>query len=94
MIAPWNYRPDYHRSDLEFVENPDVDDWEDNSLSNTMAWASDKVLGSQFCGDPDGWPVRLVNYLWADCSCCLFFRGVAVGAVTTIAVGLLLTAII
>ncbi len=34
-----------------------------------------------FCGlgQPDNFAVKIANFFFTDCSCCLFWRGVAVG---------------
>lgn len=73
---------------LKFRPAPDAEDhWEDNWLSNAMAWVSEKLF-PDWCKNSNHWTVRLVLYLWADCSCCLFFRGVAVGAIVGLALGL------
>ena len=53
-------------------------EWEDNALSNTMAWASHKLTPA-WCQSPGHWSSRLSAYLWSDCPCCLFFRGVVLG---------------
>lgn len=63
----WNHRPD-----------PEIDepDWEDNALSNSMA----RLSPPQWCQSEDHWTYRLADHLWAECSCCMFFRGAVVGA--------------
>lgn len=78
MPAPWKFRPG--EDDL---------DWEDNAVSNTMAWVSQKVTPS-WCADEDHWTVRWTMYLWAECPCCLSIRWLIVG----LALGLGLGAII
>lgn len=71
-----NYRP----------QNADEEeDWEDNVVSNSMAYASDKLV-PKWCKSPDHWTVRLVLYLWADCACCLAFRFFAFGVILGLAV--------
>lgn len=55
------------------------DDWEDNAVSNAMAWVSLKFFPSM-CGSPTSLVVRATNYFWTSCPCCLFLRGAVVGA--------------
>ena len=69
-MAPWKYRPT--DPDPERVE------WEDNAISNTLAWCSDTIF-PHFCKTPEHWTSRFANYFWTDCPCCLFLRGVVVG---------------
>lgn len=86
MNLPWHYRPDM--GDHEFELDQEPESWEYNVISNTMAWVSDTFWPAA-CKSPDHWTVRFVLYLWADCACCLFFRGVAVGALPGALVGTL-----
>lgn len=67
-MNPFKYRP----------ESPEDTDWEDNWLSNSLAWAS-RTLLPKFCGEPEHWASRLANYFWTDCPCCLFYRGFIFG---------------
>jgi len=53
-------------------------EWEDNFISNTMAWFSYRVLSS-WCQTPEHWTSRVTQYLFTDCPCCLLFRGITVG---------------
>lgn len=76
-MNPTRYRPNIQQGD---------EDWEDNRVSNAAAWLSDSMLGKEFCGNPENLPVQVVNYLWADCACCLFYRGVLLGASVTSAI--------
>lgn len=69
-MNPFKYRP----------KNEDDPGWEDNWISNALAYASDLVIPN-WCSNEDGWPIKLTLYLWADCSCCLLFRGIVLGAV-------------
>ena len=78
MQNPFKYLP----------ADPD-DGWEDNPVSNTLAWLSEKLLPT-WCKAPDHWTVKLVLYLWADCSCCLFFRGVTLGTTVALPIGLVI----
>lgn len=81
MHNPFKYRPDDN--------DPDALDWEDNAVSNAMAWVSDSLFPS-WCGGEDHFTNRLTAYLWAECSCCLSVRFFAIGAI----VGSILTAIV
>lgn len=74
-MAPFEHRPN----------DPEAIDWEDNPVSNSLAWMSEKVT-CKYCKSPEHWTSKLTNYFWTDCSCCLFLRGVIVG----IAVGAVL----
>lgn len=56
----------------------DDDEWADNALSNSMAWASTTLLPG-WCSSPEHWAARLTGYLWTDCPCCLLWRGLALG---------------
>lgn len=69
MTTPWRYRP----------ENPEELDWEDNPVSNTMAWLSDALVPS-WCETEFHWTTRVLDMFWTTCACCLFYRGIALGA--------------
>lgn len=87
MTNPFTYRP---REDLEELE------WEDNWVSNFMAWASDNTLPEDMCeGDEEWqhWSSKIANYFWAECSCCLFFRGVFLGAASMFSLVVIIFAI-
>ena len=53
-------------------------EWEDNALSNLMAYVSYKVLPS-WCQTEDHFTSRITQYLFTDCPCCLLFRGLTLG---------------
>lgn len=87
MANPLKYRPapnkwEHMPTDYELPEDTD---WEDNWLSNSLAWASVK-LGL------DTWGVlhKVANPFWTDCPTCLFFRGALVGVVVTAAIAALI----
>jgi hypothetical protein len=42
------------------------------------------------CDKPTRLAARLYDALWAECGCCLFYRGVAVGAAFAAAVAVLI----
>lgn len=69
-MLPWKYRPT--DPDPERVE------WEDNAISNSLAWGSDTFF-PHFCKTPEHWTSRFMHYLWTDCPCCLILRGVVIG---------------
>jgi hypothetical protein len=70
MSNPFTYRP----------TDPDDIDWEDNWLSNAMAWASDRLM-PKVCKQEGHWTGKVTNYLWTDCPCCLSIRWLIVGIV-------------
>lgn len=70
FLAPFRYRP----SDT----SEDAVDWEDNWLSNLIAWASRPISG--LCEREGSLANRLVSYLWTSCPCCFFLRGASFGA--------------
>ena len=53
-------------------------EWEDNWLSNSMAWVSHKLLPN-WCQHEDHWTARVTQYLFTDCPCCMLFRGLTIG---------------
>lgn len=75
MVNPFKYRPKHGG------EDPDVEDmeWEDNALSNFMAWMSQQWPFEPMCNTEQSTTSRIANYLYTDCPCCLFWRGVSVG---------------
>jgi len=64
-------------------------EWEDNAVSNLFAWASYTILPN-WCQTPEHWTSRLTQYLFTDCPCCLLFRGITVGILFGIPVGMVL----
>lgn len=54
-------------------------EWEDNWISNTFAWASARFV-PEWCQTEEHWTSRTALYLFTDCPCCLFWRGLTVGA--------------
>jgi hypothetical protein len=65
MTGPFKYRPDPFG---------DVD-WEDNFLSNAIAWASIKLRMDKL-----RFTHTIAKPFWTNCPTCLFFRGALVGA--------------
>lgn len=74
MESPFKHRP-----------GPDDLDWEDNWLSNSLAWFS-AIFMSKWCKEERHWTLVLFNYLYAECGCCLIFRGLSLGFLLGVAV--------
>ena len=53
-------------------------EYADNFVSNLMADAS-KTVTPNWCQSEDHWTAKVTEYLWADCPCCLLFRGLTLG---------------
>ena len=77
-MKPWTYRPAV----------PEDLDWEDNAISNTMAWASHKFLPN-WCSSEHHWTSRVTGYLWTECYCCSSFRWLMVGGLLGFGLGIL-----
>lgn len=92
MQNPFTYRPVTWDVDLGLIADDEVLDWEDNWLSNALAWASDTFMPNA-CENPEGWMTRVSIYFWAECPCCLFWRGALFGATIGGAAALVVTAI-
>lgn len=69
----------------------DDTEYTDNIPSRLLYWISQTFTPS-WCAHPNHWTVRLMDYLWTDCPCCLFYRGTAVGVVATLFASLVLHA--
>ncbi|WP_157020438.1 hypothetical protein [Paracoccus sp. 228] len=93
-INPFKFRPETPNKEPE-AEAATLDggtgDWEDNWISNFMAWASRAFLPS-WCDTPGHWTSKLMQYFHTSCPCCLFFRGIAIGLAFGLAVGLTIAA--
>lgn len=68
-------------------------EWEDNWLSNLMAFVSYKFLG-KWCQTEEHWTSRTTQYLFTDCPCCLLFRGFTLGGLAGLFLGLMLSALV
>jgi len=68
-------------------------EWEDNWLSNAMAWVSYFAL-SDWCQTPEHFSSRLTRYLFTDCPCCLLWRGLALGYLVGGVVGFLVASLV
>jgi hypothetical protein len=77
MTNPFRYRPK-QQPDVDH-DGKTVDDWEDNALSNALAWASITFVPT-WCQDEQHWTGRLANSLFTTCPCCMVFRGLTLGA--------------
>jgi hypothetical protein len=53
-------------------------EWADNWLSNAMAFVSIKLLPG-WCQSEDHWTSRTTQFMFTDCPCCLFYRGLVIG---------------
>ena len=90
IINPFRFRPETPNvvtgTEAEELKG-DTGAWEDNWLSNCMAWASRAFLRS-WCDTPEHWTSRFMQYLHTSCPCCLFFRGMTIGLAFGLAFGL------
>lgn len=90
MINPFRFRPETPDTAAD-PQAQQLDggtgDWQDNWLSNFMACASRALLPS-WCDTPGHWTSRVMQYLHTSCPCCLFFRGIAVGLLIGLGIGL------
>jgi len=89
MKKPWKLRPKrVHKTDSPVDYEMEMElDWEDNWLSNSMAWTS-KTFLPNWCQTADHWSSRFTNYFWAECPCCNAWRGLAIGAMIGVIFGL------
>lgn len=94
MIDPRRYRPPEARHDAAMGEpGTEETDWEDNSASNALAWASATFI-PLWCQHDTHWTARFANYLWTSCPCCMFFRGVAVALLLSLPLWLVLLVLV
>jgi hypothetical protein len=63
-------------------------EWEDNAISNAMAWASYRFTPA-WCQSKTHWTSRIAQYLFTDCPCCQLFRGLVVGLLVGTVIGIL-----
>lgn len=89
-INPFRFRPETPDNAPE-PEADDLDggtgDWQDNWLSNAMAWGSRAIFPS-WCDTPGHWTSRVTDYFDTSCPCCLFFRGTTIGVALGLTAGL------
>jgi len=74
-------------------EGTEETDWEDNALSNSLAWASATFVPA-WCQTPTHWTQRFADTLFTTCPCCMFFRGLALGILISIPLWLVLLAVV
>lgn len=76
MNSPFRFRPP-DQDDVDH-DGKTVDDWENNRLSNFLAWASATFVPN-WCQTPEHWTTRFANSLFTTCPCCMIFRGLSLG---------------
>ena len=74
LVSPFKYRPEAPQDH----NDGETDDWADNWLSNSLAWASRTFLPS-WCSTEEHWTSKFMDYLYTTCPCCMLFRGIVVG---------------
>lgn len=96
-MTPWYFRPcDDPRSvpdHLNPEQKPDQVEWEDNWLSNSLAWLSWKAIPT-WCEVPEHWTSRFANFVFTSCPCCATFRGITCGVVGSSILWLLVLVIV
>lgn len=85
LINPFTFRPG-PAADTD--KDGEIADWEDNALSNSLAWAS-TVFTPMWCQSDTHWTAKFATHLWTSCPCCMVFRGITIGAVLTTALWLI-----
>jgi len=80
VTSPFRFRPP-EQEDIDH-DGKVVDDWEDNALSNFLAWSSQTFL-KNWCQTEEHWTSRFANYLYTSCPCCMVFRGLTIGIITS-----------
>lgn len=92
MLGPLDSLMQFRPGDLPIGDpskpNTPVE-WEDNWLSNSLAWFSYKFLG-RWCQTEEHWTSAMTRYLFTDCPCCLLFRGFSLGGVIGLLLGVML----
>ena len=86
-MNPFKYRPG-----PPDPNDDETDEWADNWLSNSMAWAS-RTFVTDWCETPEHWTSKLEDYFHTSCPCCLFIRGIFVGAFLIIFLDMLAIAV-
>ena len=79
-MNPFKYRPEHLVRDPDLPEAPDDIEWEDNAISNFMAWFSQLPPLEPMCNEKEYLSSRFANYFYTSCPCCLFYRGLIIGA--------------
>jgi len=75
-MTPFRFRPD-QQDDVD-GDGKTVEDWEDNAVSNFMAWGSSTFL-PDWCQTEEHWTSRFANFLYTSCPCCMIWRGMFMG---------------
>jgi len=78
-MNPFKYRPVHLVRDPKLPDAPDDIEWEDNPISNFMAWFSQTRLLEPMCNEPEYMSSRIAGYLFTSCPCCLSWRWLLVG---------------
>lgn len=94
-INPFRFRPETPDKAAEpgaEALDGDTGDWADNGVSNFMAWAS-RVFLPSWCDAPGHWTSRFMEYFQKSCPCCLFFRGITLGLILGLPIGLIAAAL-
>ena len=87
MTSPFRFRPTVPEADSD--HDGDVPDWEDNPLSNFLAWGS-ATFTPNWCQNEQHWTTRFTMWLWTSCPCCMFGRGFIIGLALSIPLWLLI----
>jgi hypothetical protein len=82
----FKFRPEH---DTRVDDLTDPIEWEDNPLSNGIA-AISFYLFPKWCQKPEHWTTRFMDYFFTSCPCCMFYRGIAVGAVPLLVIIIIL----
>lgn len=75
MANPFKYRPAVPVD----PNDGETDEWEDNAISNALAWSS-RTFVPAWCDTPEHWTSKFAGYFHTSCPCCLLFRGIILGA--------------
>lgn len=63
--------------------NPEELDWEDNWISNVMAYYSHDI--ASMCKEETQYSTRFAMYFFTSCPCCLLYRGIFIGVLLVLA---------
>lgn len=74
-VNPFRYRPS---PSTDTDGDGEIADWEDNALSNFLAWGS-VTFTPTWCQNEKHWSARFANTLFTTCPCCMVFRGIVIG---------------
>jgi hypothetical protein len=90
-LNPFRYRPQNPTADVD--HDGEVPDWEDNWLSNALAWGSTTFIPG-WCQNEVHWTAKVTTYLFTSCPCCMFFRGLFFGAIVSVPLWLLILTLV